>query len=61
MEELVEPVVPVVVEVTLVDLDPEFELATVEEVVAQVEPEPEAALVEAEAELDPSSREASAV
>ena len=51
-----EPVVPVVVEVILVDLDPEFVLATVEEVVAQVEAEPEAALVEAEAELNPSSR-----
>ena len=52
MEQLVEPVV---VEVGLVDLDPEFVLATVEEVVAQVEAEPEAALVEAEVELGPSS------
>ncbi len=55
MEQLVEPVVPVVVEINLVDLDPVFVLATVEEVVAQVEPEPEAALIEAEAEVDPSS------
>ncbi len=57
MEQLVELVVP---EVKLGDLDPDFELAAVEEVVAQVEPEPEAALVEVEAELDPSNREASA-
>jgi hypothetical protein len=54
-------VVPVVVEVILVDLEPEFVLAMVQEVVAPVEVELEAALVEAEAELDPSSREASAV
>jgi len=57
VEQLVELVVP---EVKLVELDPDFELAAVEEVVAQVEPEPEAALVEVEAELDPSNREASA-
>jgi hypothetical protein len=61
VEQLVEPVVPVVMEVLLVDLDPEFELAAMEEVEAQVEPEPEAALVEVEAELGPSNREASAV
>jgi len=47
VEQLVELVVP---EVKLVELDPESELAAVEEVVAQVEPEPEAALVEVEAE-----------
>jgi hypothetical protein len=43
----VELVVP---EVKLVELDPDFELAAVEEVVAQVEPEPGAALVEVEVE-----------
>ncbi len=58
MEQLVELVVP---EVKLVELDPDFELAAVEEVVAQVEPEPEAALVEVEAELGPSNLETSAV
>ena len=47
MEQLVELVVP---EVKLVELDPDFELAAVEEVVAQVEPEPEAVWVELEAE-----------
>ena len=47
MEQLVELVVP---EVKLVEFDPEFELAVVEEVVAPVEPEPEAALVELEVE-----------
>ena len=45
MEQLVELVVP---EVKLVELDPDFELAGVEEVVAPVEPE--AALVELEVE-----------
>ena len=40
----------VVPEVKLVELDPDFELAVVEEVVALVEPEPEAALVEVEVE-----------
>ncbi len=40
----------VVPEVRLVELDPDCELAAVEEVVAQVEPEPEAALVEVEVE-----------
>ena len=45
MEQLVELVVP---EVKLVEFDPEFELAAVEEVVSPVEPEPEAALVEVE-------------
>jgi len=55
VEQLVEPVVPVVVEVNLVDVAPDFVLATVEEVVAQVAVEPEAALVEAEVELGPSS------
>jgi hypothetical protein len=58
VEQLVELVVP---EVKLVELDPDFELAAVEEVVAQVEPEPEAALVEVEAELGPSNLETSAV
>lgn len=47
MEQLVELVVP---EVKLVEVDPEFELAAVEEVVLPVEPEPEAALVELEVE-----------
>jgi hypothetical protein len=47
VEQLVELVVP---EVKLVELDPDYELAAVEEVVAQVEPEPEAALVEVEVE-----------
>jgi hypothetical protein len=61
VEQLVELVLPVVVEVILVDLDPEFELAAVEEVEAQVEPKPEAALVEVEAELGLSNREASIV
>jgi hypothetical protein len=49
----VEPVVPEVVEVTLVELEPGFGLEVVVEVVVQVEvepDEPEAALVEAEAE-----------
>ncbi len=45
-----EPVVPEVVEVTLVESEPEFVLEVVVEVVAQVEVEPEVALVEAEAE-----------
>ncbi len=40
----------VVPEVTLVELDLDYELAAVEEVVAQVEPEPEAAMVEVEVE-----------
>ena len=40
----------VVPEVKLVEFDPEFELAEVEEVVAPAEPEPEAALVELEVE-----------
>jgi hypothetical protein len=47
VEQLVELVVP---EVKLVEFDPEFELAAVEEVVSPAEPEPEAALVELEVE-----------
>ena len=47
MEQLVELVVP---EVKLVEFEPDFEQAAVEEVVAQVEPEPDAALVELEVE-----------
>ena len=41
MEQLVELVVP---EVKLVEVDPEFELAAVADVVLLAEPEPEAAL-----------------
>jgi hypothetical protein len=52
----VELVVP---EVKLVEFDPVFELAAVEEVVAPAEPE--ADLVELEVEKSASSREVSAV
>ena len=47
MEQQVELVVP---EVKLVEFDPEFERAAVEEVVAPAEAEPEAASVELEVE-----------